>query len=366
RYPEFVELAAREQEADALLRRGDSWLSNQPAIAMRYQTDRPWDNANYREYEIGVELPLWRIGERRTAGALGAAAAESAVTAATALRHEVIGLLRTTLWDIEHAYNELALARSGVQVAEALMATIERMYQAGELPLSETLLMRSTVMQREAAVIVAEALLVDAERAFQSLTGLSERPANIAEPLTQRSGFDDSHPRALLAASELERARAELDMTRRSSKGTPILTVAPQRDRAAFSNYTANSLNVSVSIPFGGRGHSDTAITAAAREVAAAESELSRVLRGLNVELHEARHGLSVIEASLVLAEQRSELAARSFAMSERAFAQGEISLLELLRSEEIALQTRREVAGLEVERLRSIAQINQATGVWP
>jgi len=365
-FPRFIELNVRDDEAQALAGRSRSLFASQPGLLMRYRTDSPWDNVNLREYELGVELPLWRPGERRAAAAVGTAAGDGATASAIALRHEVIGLLRMALWDVERASNELAVAREGARVAAELQAAIERRFEVGEVALSETLLVRSTAMEREAAVIEAEAMLVDAERAYQSLTGLNVRPVDIAESLTDREDFDDSHPRLLLADAELARARAELDLTRRSSKGNPTLTIGPQRERGAFSDYEANSLNVSVSMPFGGAKHSAVATSAIARVAAKAEADRRELVRELDFELHEARHGLLVIEESLELARLRSELATRSFQMSERAFSQGEITLLELLRSEETALVTQREVAGLEVEQQRAIAQINQAVGVWP
>jgi outer membrane protein TolC len=365
-YPRFIEMAARDQEADALVNRARSWLSSQPQISVRYRTDRAWDNANLREYELGLELPLWRPGERRAADLVGATATAGASASALALRHEVIGLLRMTLWDIESAAINLAVARDGARVATDLQSVVDRRYQAGELPLSETLLMRSTAMEREAEVLGAEAMLVDAERAYQSLTGLTERPTRFAESLTEREDFDSSHPRLMLADAELELAQAELKLTNRSTKGTPTLTIGPQNDQAAFSDYSANSLNVSLSMPFGGRAHVSAASATAARLASQAESDRLQLLRELHLELHEARHDLVVIEATLELAAQRSQLAAGSFEMSEQAFSQGEISLLELLRSEETALRAQRAVASLEVERQRAISQVNQATGVWP
>jgi outer membrane protein TolC len=365
-FPQFIELAARDEEAQALAGRSRSWLASQPSVSIRYQSDSPWDNANLREYELGVDLPLWRPGERRAAEAVGAAATEGASASAIALRHEVIGLLRMSLWDVERAFNELAVAREGARVAAELQAAIERRYQAGEVALNETLLVQSTAMERDAAVIEAEALLVDAERAYQSLTGMNVRPIDIAESLTDREDFDASHPRLLLADADLERARAELDLTSRASRGNPTLTIGPQRERGAFSDYSANSVNVSLAVPFGGRKHQAVELAASSRVAASAASERRQLLRELDLELHEARHGLLVIEESLTLARQRSDLATRSFEMNERAFNQGEITLLELLRSEETALLTQRQVAGLEVERQRAIAQINQAIGVWP
>ncbi|MGD8340998.1 MAG: TolC family protein [Gammaproteobacteria bacterium] len=365
-FPRFVELAARDDEAQALVQRSRSWLAARPELVLRYQTDRLWDDVNLKETELGVELPLWRPGQRRAAKSLGAAAMEGSAAAASALRHEVIGLLRMALWDIERATNELAVARDAARIAADLQAAIDRRYAAGEVSLGETLLLRSTSMQREADVIEAEALLVDAERGYQSLTGLNDKPAEFSEPLTDREDFDESHPLVRLADLEVERARAEVELTRRSAKGNPTLSIGPADQRDAFSSYSARSINVSLSMPFGGRAHAAAATAASSREASRAEADRRQILRELDLELHEAKHTLLVIEESLELAEQRLELATQSFAMSERAFAEGEITLLELLRSEELSLTTQREVAGLEVERQRSIAQINQAIGVWP
>jgi cobalt-zinc-cadmium efflux system outer membrane protein len=365
-YPRFVELAARAQEASALAGRGRSWLSGPPSISTRYQTDDPYDNVSLREYELGLNLPLWRLGQRRAAGSLGAAASTSSDAAASALRHEVIGLLRMVLWDIELAVNDLAVAREGARVANALEAVIERQYEAGEIALSETFLVRSTAMEREAAVIESEAALVDAELVYQSLTGLNIKPSQFAESLTDREVFDDSHPALLLADAELERARAALDLAQRTAKGSPVLTIGPRRERASFSSYDADSLGVTLTLPFGGRSYANAAAAPALRAVAAAEADRLQMLRELELELSDARHTFSIIEEALALAEQRSALATRGFEMGQQAFAQGEMTLLELLRTEEIAVMTQREVVGFEAERQRAIARINQAVGVWP
>jgi outer membrane protein TolC len=365
-YPRFVELAARDEIAAALMRRSRSLLSGQPSVAMRYQTDRLWDDVNLREYELGLSLPLWRIGQRRAAGSLGDAATHESLAAAAALRHEVIGVLRTSLWDLEHAINNLAVAEDGLRIAADLQQVIRRRYEVGELPLSETLLMDSAVLERQVDVLTAEAQLVDAERAYRSLTGLNVRPERFAESLTDREIFDDSHPAIMLAAAELQRAQATLELAQRNAKGSPVLTVGPRREQDEFSDYEADSLGVTLSVPFGGRGYGSTMTASAVQAAARAESDRRRLLRELDLELHEARHRLLVVDESLELAKQRSELAQRGFEMSRLAFEQGEKSLLELLRSEEIALLASRDVASLEVDRQRTIAQINQAVGVWP
>jgi outer membrane protein TolC len=90
------------------------------------------------------------------------------------------------------------------------------------------------------------------------------------------------------------------------------------------------------------------------------------LLRRLDLDLHEAEHTLAVLEESLELAEQRAELTERQWQMAQSAFAQGEIELRELLRTQESAQSVIRDVQRLRVERERTIAAYNQAVGETP
>ena len=365
-YPHFVELSARDAEARALAERARSWLSGQPSMLVRYQTDRFGQNNDLREYEMGLELPLWRRGQRQAARSLGAAAGSESEAAALALRHELIGLLRMVLWEVERADNAVALAEDGINTATELVRVVERRYEAGDLPLSDTLLVRSTKLEREAVLIESEAMLVDAHRAYLSLSGLDVRPSDYVESLSALENLNPSHPWLLLADAELDRARANLELVHRAVRGTPTLTLAPRRERASFSDFDADSIGITVAIPFGGQAHKGVETAAVAREVAEAEAERAELLRQLDIDLHEARHSLVVIDASLELARERNDLAAESLRMGEIAFGQGEITLFELLRWDESARVAQREAESLEIERQRAIAQVNQAIGEWP
>ena len=57
-------LAARTAEAEAWEQRGRQWLAAAPSLYFSYLSDRPLDDLGQREYEGGVELPLWRGGQR--------------------------------------------------------------------------------------------------------------------------------------------------------------------------------------------------------------------------------------------------------------------------------------------------------------
>jgi outer membrane protein TolC len=335
-------------------------------LSLRYQSDDRIADTGLHEYEAGLFLPLWRPGQRSSARAVGATASTEADAATATLRYQVVGLLRTALWDIERATRARALAEDGVGLATELLRIVQRRYDAGELPMTDVLLARNALMRREALVIEADAALLDAGRAYRSLTGLGARPAVFAEPLSSLEDFDDSHPALQLASAELARARAELAMVDASGRGTPTLMIGPRREQAPFSTYSTDSLGISVTIPFGGGTQRDVQTAAAARRVAAAEAMRATLLRSLDLSLHEAQHTLVVVDASLELARQRAALAETHLELSQTAFAQGEMTLFELLQQQETARLARHEIAQLEVERSYAIAQINQALGESP
>ena len=71
RAPEYVALAARDDEARAHLEAGRAWLAGRPSLEASYLDDRGRSGAGVSELEYGVQLPLWRPGERRDAAAFG-------------------------------------------------------------------------------------------------------------------------------------------------------------------------------------------------------------------------------------------------------------------------------------------------------
>jgi outer membrane protein TolC len=234
------------------------------------------------------------------------------------------------------------------------------------LPLTDTLLARSALLEREAAVIESNAALLDAERAYRSLTGLDSRPAYFKETPNLREELNESHPWLVMADAAVARAQAELELVDGSAKGAPTLIIGSKRERGAFTNYYVDSIGLAINVPFGGEAHRNAKTSDSLRTVSVAKADRAQLRRQLELDLHEAHHNLVIIDASLNLARERSELADRRLQMSDRAFAQGEMTLFELLLQQELARKTERELVRLEVEHQRAIAEINQALGEWP
>lgn len=365
-YPRYIELDARNREADALARRSRSLFAGRPGLTLGYRSDDPLDDYGLAEMDTGLTMPLWRFGERRAAGRIASSARDETAAASKALVWEVAGALRDALWDIEDAVNGVELAAEALALAEEIERIVARRHALGDLPLEDTLLAESTVLERQAELIERRAALVDAEFAYEILTGLRARPPALVETPTEQRDFSASHPLLTLARAEAERARASLELSARAAKGSPLLSIGPRRERDPLTDYYTDSVGVEVSIPVGGGAHADVETAASRRQVAAAEASLAALERRLHADLHDALHTLEATESALALAQRRAELAARHREMGRTAFEQGEISLVDLLRRDEAARAAAREARRLEVQRGRAIAAVNQAVGVLP
>ena len=365
-YPRRVELAARENEAEALTARGKGVLAGAPTLYFSHLTDASFDNNGQREYEGGVELPVWHAGQRRALAALAGSAGTEASAAARALRWDVAGQLRTVLWDIAAAANAAERAKDSLAVAEELVSVVERRNARGDLPLADVLLARSAALDKQKSVVETRAALFDAERTYRSLTGLDARPEDFGETRSAREDFDATHPMLALADAALARAKANLELVDRETRGTMLVTVGPRRQRDALTTLMNDSFAVGVSFPVGGKQAGAPDRARAERLVAEAAAQRGQLLRQLDLDLHEAEHTLSVVEESLTLVDTQSDLAMQQWQMAQSAFSQGEIELRDLLRIQDAAQNVAREAGRLRIERQRQIAAINQALGETP
>lgn len=365
-HPQSGELVARELEAEAWAARGRQWLAAAPALYFSYLTDRPRDDWGQRQYDLGLDLPLWRVGQRDAVRSLASSASRESGAAGAALRLEVAGLLRGTLWDIAAAASAIDAARDGEALARELVRVVERLNESGDLPRADVLLARATLLEREQALVAAEASLLDAERTYRSLTRLETRPASIIEAPSELDALTDTHPFIALAEAGVLRAEANRDLVGREVRGPLTLSIGPHREIDPFTTVPRDSVVVELNMPVGGKGYGATQTAQAQREAAAAVAERGALVRRLDLDLHEAEHTLLVLERSVALADERNALAAQQLAMAQAAFAQGEIELRELIRIQESTLAARREIERLEIERARTVAALNQALGVTP
>jgi cobalt-zinc-cadmium efflux system outer membrane protein len=365
-YPTRRELEAREAEAQAWRERGGSLVAGRPRFSYRYQTDRWQDDAGLEELEAGIELPLWRWGERQATADLGSGLTTEAEAAGDALRWRLAGRLRDLLWQMELAGNETAVADERLRLAEERARVVRRRHELGDVPLADTLLADAARSEAEALLTEAEVMRVDSERTWRIVTTLERRPPTPVEAMSDRDAIAPGHPALRLAEAAVRRAEAEYSRSEKSARGSPSLFIGPRRERSSFRESFDDSIGIMVSVPFGGGSHARTATAAAARELAATRADRAQVERDLRMQLHEAEHTLHVIRRNLVSAGERARLTRRSHEMAQVAYEKGEIDLVDLLRLAESSITARRDLEHLRIAERQAIAHYNQAVGDLP
>lgn len=366
RYPSIDEVLARREQADAWADRGDSWLAGRPSLMLRYQSDRWGSDGGLNEYEAGVVLPLWSWGGRSAVQMLGESMSVESAAAEQAIRWEVAGLLRSSLWNIALAENDHELAEQALETAERLATSVKRRHELGDVALSDVLHAESFYLEAQTKLIEVTATLLDAERVYRSVTGLERRPLFSGEIISDRHDVVPDHPALAFANSEVRRAEASLVVAKETAATGTSLLVGARRERPAFGDTYDESIGITLSIPFGGSSSRQTEITAAARVAASARAAQARQMRTLTMEMHEAAHGLNVVHENMATAGERMKLVNRHQIMGLSAYEKGEIDLFDLLKLQATALAAKRQVTRLIIDEKRQTALYNQAVGILP
>lgn len=329
--------------------------------------DGPLTNAGLYEAEAGVQVNLWRPGQRAQARDLGGAAATVVPAQAEAITLDVAGRVRNALADLQQAESLLALERQILEDTRQLLEVTRTQFAAGSVSELDVLQVETLELAQQYTVLEAEAGLVDAELAYRVLTGLEVRPAQILpESRSPQTAVPTDHPQLAWLRARIDLARQEVDRARRDAAGSPSLRLGVRRERGGFAQPVIDTLGISVSVPFGGRQTVAAGSLDARNAQLALEIEWEQTRRALDAQLHEAAHGLEVAEAALGLQQRQSEIAARQWDMARTAFAVGEVTLNQVI----LALQQARrgESAFLLAEQSvhRLTGEYNQVIGELP
>lgn len=365
RDPARAVIDAREAEARVLDARAASLLAGDVALGLRWQDSGPLGRSGIRETEGGLELPIWRLGQRAAAEqlAVGSRAQRDAEGPSRALR--VAGAVREAVWAVAVARARVDQAQVALVAARQLEAAVRRRIEVGELAAADALQASDWRLDREARLQEAEIVRVHAELDYRLMTGLDALPATFSEALVDAHGTPGNPLLAPLQA-QLTRARAETELARRSRGGNPRLTVGARNELGGPDNGNVASIGVGISIPLGISAASRAPEAAAAVAAAQAESELALAERRYQYLHHEAEHEFTAANEARERLRTRAALAERELANAAKAFAVGEIGLAERLLIETRARGVLGDAAAAELEQGRAIARLNQIQGVMP
>lgn len=357
---------ARQALADALQRRADLPLADVPSINLRYQTDQPGSGNGYREWEGGVEMPLWLPGQASSFAIEAEGHRGVASTMDKERRWRIAGEVRTRLWAAALAEAEHGQALAARDTAQQLVEDVRQRVQAGELPRSDLLLAEKDLLLREQAVLHADSRARQAAKHFEQYTGVSFSEASPLQAARPAEADLRAHPRLLLLEREAAQARAHRDRVAKNLTAGPSLWLGGKTARDNRPGSYDSSVGIEISVPFGGESFNAPALAEAEQTLTRALTALSRARLELEDELAQARIALESAQAAIAKTRRSQDLAEESLNLGRRAFELGETGLIDLLRAQNDALRARNEHELSRLRHAQAIARLNQALGVIP
>lgn len=366
RYPQRPLSEAVRSEGAAVRRQASSLLAGDPAVMLRHENDSYIDDNGFRQWEGGLELPLWLPGQREQRRQVATATDNEAEGIQRLQRWRVAGEVRELLWSLRIAAAGLALSDQGLGSAEVLETDVAKRYRAGELARTDLILAQKEVLARKTERVSAASHYDSLLQQYQAWTGLSELPADIQERAAEAPGIADNHPALEAAHRSASRARAQRDQVRTEKRANPLLTLGGKSERAESGLSYDTAVIVAINLPLGTRAQSAVRSAQAERNLTEADIELARVRRDLENDLIRATADQRKTSQELALAEQQYALAGEGLRLTRRAFELGESDLFTLLQARAQALAAERDLRLRRLELGRATARLNQALGVIP
>ena len=365
RQPSYQAKAARAEEFAAKRDATQALFPEPPSLSVGNSNDRLNRNHGVQEWEAEIALPLWLPGERGRQSAIVNAERDQYDTGLTAAKLKIAGEVRDAYWQVRLAENELVLARRKAQEAAALAADVERRVKAGDLARVDLNQAQAAERLARAALTEAEIKVFKARQAFDVLTGVSALPGDEASGAPAGASIED-HPLLAPLLRAVVTIQAKLTQATQNLRNNPELELGVRRERNAFDDPYANSLQIRLRLPFASDARNKPRIAAANAELIEAHAAYNLERTKVAAETEAARRELEQARAVVQLTEARFTLAADTQRLLARAFALGELDLIARLRAENERFESELNFTRAKLEAARAISRLNQALGVLP
>ena len=375
-YPQAAALDARDAEANAA-REVAARITPEPgSVSIGSLNDRLNRNLGRQEWEVEFATPLWLPGQKLARMVEAASRIDEAVAKRAALRLELAGEVREAWWALAFARNAKTLAAQRRDTANALSTNVRRLFEAGEVSRIDTNLAQNELHVADAEMIETDLSLLQAEQVLRSLTG-APAPADLAtETLVEKSAMQppavgatttpQSHPQLVVAAATSRSARARVKVAIETRRAAPELALRVVRERGDFAEPYANSVGITLKVPFSSAAQVRRETSSAQAEADQADAELVRVQTRVQLAVVRAGRALQATERQLAMAAERHALSAENLLLTERAFSLGESDLATLLRIRAAAYDAEAFFSRQRVARAAAQSQLNQSLGVLP
>lgn len=365
--PELLALGAMSEQSEAYQALGKELFAGNPVLQTGYLDDRVLTDVGLMEFEAGILMPLWRPGQKQNAKVLGQHAESLFAAWHSYVQWRVAGRVRLILLSLQSAEAMLTFEQQSLANSESLEKLSRAMVEAGEAPELDLLATQSMVLDLRNRVHDAEAQLVDAQREYQVVTGLSRIPSSqYKESLAQNGELTSAHPWLSYLRTNVDVAKSSVEQVRGRSIGAPTVGLGYRRERGNRLDEYVDTFGLSLNIPLGKSGAAAMAVSDARRKEAEMQVVLQQARIMLNQQLHEAEHQAYVAAQKLQQTKAKVTLNEQRWNKSKLAYELGETNFYEVLMVLEDLHATEKQRHSLELEIQRRNVEINQSLGVMP
>lgn len=358
--------------------RANGFLAGAPALDGLYRSDRPMSNFGATEMQFDVRLPLRRFGQTEAWRALAEQSTLNAKTRTEANRLVLLGELRQMAWEWRRAEVELETAQERNRIMQRDLTAVTQQVKRGETAEVDRMSVESRALAVQEAVTAAQMQLDSVKTRWLQLTGTKQLPSDLGEvtPAEQATLNDPelNTPDGLLAqqpllrqmASEVGMNTARMEAERAAGAGAPEIGLGVKRDRSDRGTPYDNSLQLTLSIPFGGQKYRDPALAEMAQQRATAQVALIKNTQQILGEVMALRQRIAAWPSRLVQLDQRAALSEKTLMLKQKALRLGELDWTRLLDFERETADARLQARLAHIAYQTDQSSLKQTLGLMP
>lgn len=336
-----------------------------PTVVMSHSTDLVERNDGRREWEAGVEVPLWSGRERAARRALIDAQIAELDAETRVLRLSLAGELRERAWQAAATSEHQQRLQQRLDSARALERDVARRVDAGELARVDWLSARTETLSVEAELSEASIARQNAVQGYRVLIGVEPVPMLEQEREANVTAIEE-HPRLAGLRKRIEVAQGKRRVAQAQDREPIEVGVFSKSEREAFGSSYRHVLKVEMRIPLPSGTRNDARVRATESDLAQVMADYTATRIRVLAEVERARSAVTMTRTQLEGAGHRVAVARENLGHIEKAFSVGERGVVELLRVRARALEAAAAEAALRIDLGRAVARLNQALGVLP
>jgi len=344
RGPVLIAAKARIEEARARLRGASILLQSNPVIEGT-AGPRFSEPANFTDADVSVSQDFEAFGRRSARIANAQAGVTREIAASNETARQLLRDVATAFARALAATEKLKLLSAGDQVASEFLQTTTKRFQAGDVPILDVNLAKSTAARTHSALLTGQSELADAFGDLRLLLGIPpEEQLSVSGDLRELGKYDldtllhSAEDRTDLRVLESELQQALSDARVGNTFRLPDFGVIGRYQRDQGDNIA--QAGVRISIPLFSRGQELTATgNARANRIRAELQAIKTAIR------NEVQTSLDVYHHRVEAAQELHEKALPSIdeneTLSRRSYEEGELGLAELLLIRRETFETR-------------------------